>query len=79
VQVYGTTWKVLIQEVVGDGIMSAIDLDITTGRREKGQTPLPLAGRGYGRIGHSRQVPRPAGRRDNSSELRYWRIDANSV
>ena len=28
VQVYGTTWKELIQEEFGDGIMSAIDFDI---------------------------------------------------
>ena len=27
VQVYGTTWKELIQEEFGDGIMSAIDFD----------------------------------------------------
>ena len=29
VQVYGTTWKELIQEEFGDGIMSAIDFDMT--------------------------------------------------
>jgi cyanate lyase len=28
VQVYGTTWKELIQEEFGDGIMSAIDFDL---------------------------------------------------
>ena len=28
VQVYGTTWKELIQEKFGDGIMSAIDFDM---------------------------------------------------
>ncbi len=28
VQVYGTTWKALIQEEFGDGIMSAIDFDM---------------------------------------------------
>jgi cyanate lyase len=27
VMVYGTTWKELIQEEFGDGIMSAIDFD----------------------------------------------------
>ena len=32
VQVYGTTWKELIQEEFGDGIMSAIDFDMTLGR-----------------------------------------------
>jgi cyanate lyase len=29
VSVYGTTWKELIQEEFGDGIMSAIDFDMT--------------------------------------------------
>ena len=29
VMVYGTTWKELIQEEFGDGIMSAIDFDMT--------------------------------------------------
>jgi cyanate lyase len=33
VQVYGTTWKELIQEEFGDGIMSAIDFDITIERQ----------------------------------------------
>jgi cyanate lyase len=33
VQVYGTTWKELIQEEFGDGIMSAIDFDMTIDRR----------------------------------------------
>jgi cyanate lyase len=28
VQVYGTTWKALIQEEFGDGIMSAIDYNM---------------------------------------------------
>ena len=32
VQVYGTTWKELIQEEFGDGIMSAIDFDMTVER-----------------------------------------------
>jgi len=32
VQVYGTTWKSLIQEEFGDGIMSAIDFDMTMER-----------------------------------------------
>jgi cyanate lyase len=30
--VYGTTWKELIQEEFGDGIMSAIDFDMTMER-----------------------------------------------
>ena len=32
VQVYGTTWKELIQEEFGDGIMSAIDFDMAIDR-----------------------------------------------
>jgi cyanate lyase len=33
VQVYGTTWKELIQEEFGDGIMSAIDFDLSIERQ----------------------------------------------
>ncbi len=33
VQVYGTTWKSLIQEEFGDGIMSAIDFDMELERQ----------------------------------------------
>ncbi|MFD1331407.1 cyanase [Methylopila musalis] len=33
IQVYGTTWKELIQEEFGDGIMSAIDFDMTMERQ----------------------------------------------
>jgi cyanate lyase len=33
VQVYGTTWKELIQEEFGDGIMSAIDFDMAVERQ----------------------------------------------
>jgi cyanate lyase len=33
VQVYGTTWKQLIQDEFGDGIMSAIDFDMTIERQ----------------------------------------------
>lgn len=32
-QVYGTTWKSLIQEEFGDGIMSAIDFDVSIERQ----------------------------------------------
>jgi cyanate lyase len=32
VQVYGTTWKALIEEEFGDGIMSAIDFNMTIAR-----------------------------------------------
>ena len=31
-QVYGTTWKALIEEEFGDGIMSAIDFDMSIER-----------------------------------------------
>ena len=33
VQVYGTTWKEVIQEEFGDGIMSAIDFDMSIERQ----------------------------------------------
>jgi cyanate lyase len=33
VQVYGTTWKALIEEEFGDGIMSAIDFDMAISRK----------------------------------------------
>ena len=33
VQVYGTTWKELLQEEFGDGIMSAIDFDMAIERQ----------------------------------------------
>jgi cyanate lyase len=33
VQVYGTTWKALIQEEFGDGIMSAIDFNMQIERQ----------------------------------------------
>jgi len=33
IQVYGTTWKEMIHEEFGDGIMSAIDLDMTLDRQ----------------------------------------------
>ena len=33
VQVYGTTWKELVQEEFGDGIMSAIDFDMSIERQ----------------------------------------------
>jgi cyanate lyase len=34
VQTYGTTWKALIEEEFGDGIMSAIDFDMEINREE---------------------------------------------
>ncbi len=33
IQVYGTTWKEMIHEEFGDGIMSAIDFDMTMERQ----------------------------------------------
>ena len=46
--VYGTTWKELIQEEFGDGIMSAIDFDMTLERQKdnKGdRVKLTLSGK----------------------------------
>jgi cyanate lyase len=48
VMVYGTTWKELIQEEFGDGIMSAIDLDMNLERQpdQKGdRVKLTLSGK----------------------------------
>ena len=48
VMVYGTTWKELIQEEFGDGIMSAIDFDMTLERQpdQKGdRVNLNLSGK----------------------------------
>ena len=48
VNVYGTTWKELIQEEFGDGIMSAIDFDINIERQpdQKGdRVKLTLSGK----------------------------------
>jgi len=48
VQVYGTTWKELIQEEFGDGIMSAIDFDMTMERQpdQKGdRVKLQMSGK----------------------------------
>jgi cyanate lyase len=48
VMVYGTTWKELIQEEFGDGIMSAIDFDMTMERQpdQKGdRVNLNLSGK----------------------------------
>ena len=47
-QVYGTTWKELIQDEFGDGIMSAIDFDMTIERQpdQKGdRVKLTLSGK----------------------------------
>lgn len=38
-QVYGTTLKALINEMFGDGIMSAIDLDISVDKRPDDEDP----------------------------------------
>ena len=48
VMVYGTTWKELIQEEFGDGIMSAIDFDMSLERQsdEKGdRVKLTMSGK----------------------------------
>ena len=48
VMVYGTTWKELIQEEFGDGIMSAIDFDMTMERQpdQKGdRVKLAMSGK----------------------------------
>jgi cyanate lyase len=48
VQVYGTTWKELIQDEFGDGIMSAIDFDMAIERQpdQKGdRVRLTLSGK----------------------------------
>jgi cyanate lyase len=48
VMVYGTTWKELIQEEFGDGIMSAIDFDMAMERQpdQKGdRVKLTLSGK----------------------------------
>jgi cyanate lyase len=48
VQVYGTTWKELIQEEFGDGIMSAIDFDMAIERQpdpKRDRVKLTLSGK----------------------------------
>jgi cyanate lyase len=48
VQVYGTTWKEMIHEEFGDGIMSAIDFDMTLEREpdQKGdRVKMTLSGK----------------------------------
>jgi cyanate lyase len=48
VQVYGTTWKEMIHEEFGDGIMSAIDFDMTLERQpdQKGdRVKMTLSGK----------------------------------
>jgi cyanate lyase len=48
IQVYGTTWKELIQDEFGDGIMSAIDFDMTLERQpdQKGdRVKLTMSGK----------------------------------
>ena len=62
VSVYGTTWKELIQEEFGDGIMSAIDFDMTMEREpnEKGdRVRMTLSGKflPYKYYGNGDDVP----------------------
>lgn len=48
IQVYGTTWKDMIHEEFGDGIMSAIDFDMTLERQpdQKGdRVKMTLSGK----------------------------------
>lgn len=48
IQVYGTTWKALIHEEFGDGIMSAIDFNMSLERQpdEKGdRVRLTMSGK----------------------------------
>ncbi len=48
IQVYGTTWKDMIHEEFGDGIMSAIDFDMTLDRQpdQKGdRVKMTLSGK----------------------------------
>jgi cyanate lyase len=48
VQVYGTTWKELIQEEFGDGIMSAIDFDMAIERlpdQEGNRVKITMSGK----------------------------------
>jgi cyanate lyase len=48
IQVYGTTWKEMIHEEFGDGIMSAIDFDMTLERQpdQKGdRVKMTLSGK----------------------------------
>ncbi len=48
IQVYGTTWKEMIHEEFGDGIMSAIDFDMTLDRQpdQKGdRVKMTLSGK----------------------------------
>src|SRR5262249_2957399 len=62
VMVYGTTWKELIQEEFGDGIMSAIDFDIALERlpHPKGdRVKIPMSGKflPYKYYGNTGNVP----------------------
>jgi len=62
VQVYGTTWKSLIQEEFGDGIMSAIDFDMQMERlpNPKGdRVKITMSGKflPYKYYGNSGNVP----------------------
>lgn len=69
-QVYGTTWKELIQEEFGDGIMSAIDFDMTLERQpdQKGdRVKIAMPGKFLGYKSYCCRT------------IRYWRIYANSV
>jgi cyanate lyase len=44
VQTYGTTWKALIEEEFGDGIMSAIDFEMQIEREPNGKGEKVMIG-----------------------------------
>jgi len=60
VAVYGTTWKELIQEEFGDGIMSAIDFDMTL-ERQPDQKGDPREDRHVGQVFRLQNVLVPPG------------------
>ena len=82
VQVYGTTWKELIQEEFGDGIMSAIDFDMTMERQpdQKGdRVKIAMSGKflGYKTLLSRSADTRPC--RDVSVRGRLSTIDDQSA
>ncbi len=75
VMVYGTTWKELIQEDFGDGIMSAIDFNMTMEREpnNKGdRVKMSLSGKflPYKYYGNEEGVLNTASRRDKHESRR---------
>ncbi len=75
VQVYGTTWKELIQEEFGDGIMSAIDFDMAIERQPdpKGdRVKLTLSGKFLPYRSIRRHSGARRGREPGTHELGPW-------